>query len=285
MIIIMEKYLKAIFNIKLIILFLLILPFNANAEIKITAKKGDTLFKLSKQYQVPLKELMHKNNINNANNLLEGKIIIIPSNRSSKKNNSFTYKVIKGDTIYKIARQFSVKTKDIISLNNLEDYSYLHIDQLLSIPKAIESIKEVNIKKPIRASKKVFFHQKSNGENLSYIAHLHNIPLDELVSLNKLNDPKKIDLINKLKIRQTNINKWFKYGSLNIHWSDWRYLDGNYITKVKNKNNRPFLLAINCRRRTMNNTIMNSTWRNWYFPKRNFEHKLIIDFCDQDFKI
>ena len=70
-----------------------------------------------------------------------------------------------------------------------------------------------------------------------------------------------------------------------INWSDWRYLDGNYLTKAKNIKNKPFYFAINCERRVLNNTLKNFHWTSWYFPKSDFEFKLIDDFCDQDFKI
>ena len=91
--------------IKSIIIVLSALILKVNAETKIIAKSGDTLFKLSKQYGVSLKELMHKNNFNNANTIIEGEPIIIPLNNNSKANANarITYEVKKGDTLYKIA--------------------------------------------------------------------------------------------------------------------------------------------------------------------------------------
>ena len=88
----------------------------------------------------------------------------------------------------------------------------------------------------------------------------------------------------KLKLREPTTSKWLNYGILKISWSDWRYLDGNYITKAKNKNNKSFYLAINCTKRTLNNTLNTSYWTNWYFPEIDFEFKLINDFCDQNSK-
>ena len=70
-----------------------------------------------------------------------------------------------------------------------------------------------------------------------------------------------------------------------INWSDWTYLDGNYISQAKTKKNKYFYLALNCKKRALNNTLNNSYWTSWYFPKRDFEFNLINDFCDQDLKI
>ena len=67
-----------------------------------------------------------------------------------------------------------------------------------------------------------------------------------------------------------------------INWSDWRYLDGNYITIAKNKKNKSFYLAISCEKRALNNTFKNSNWTSWNFPENEFELKLTQDFCDQD---
>ena len=113
-----------------ILFFLLIFIIKANAETKIIAKDGDTLLKLSKQYEVPLKELMYKNNFNDASKLIEGEVILIPDKGIDKyKNNKYlTYKVIEGDTLYKIARDYNINLKDIISINNLSN----DIDNILN---------------------------------------------------------------------------------------------------------------------------------------------------------
>ena len=88
-----------------------------------------------------------------------------------------------------------------------------------------------------------------------------------------------------MRIRTNKDLKWLRYGSLIIKWSDWTYLDGNYITQAKNKKNKSFYLAISCKTRALNNTLNNSFWTNWYFPTTDFEFKLITDFCDQDLNI
>tara|TARA_Y100001968_G_scaffold290390_1_gene294142 strand:+ start:153 stop:950 length:798 start_codon:yes stop_codon:yes gene_type:complete len=263
-------------------LSIFILP--ANADTKIVAKSGDTLFKLSEQYGVSLKELMHKNNFNDANKILEGKVIIIPLNNNHNENQINTYKVIKGDTLYKIARDFNVNLKDIISINNLNATSFLKPNQIIIIPKGSIYKKVPNNNKNINlANKKVFYHQTYKIEELSDIAAIHKIPKEEILTLNKLNDPIRINPNTKLKIRKNNTLKWLKYNSLKINWTDWTYLDGYYITQAKNKKDRSFYLAINCERRVLNNTLKNSDWTSWYFPNSDFEFKLMNDFCDNDF--
>tara|TARA_B100001996_G_scaffold56388_1_gene39955 strand:- start:331 stop:1191 length:861 start_codon:yes stop_codon:yes gene_type:complete len=268
-----------------IIFFLSIFTLKVNAETTIIAKSGDTLLKISKQYGVPLKELMYKNNLNDATRIIEGKAIVIPLKNKEKdyKADNPIYKVVEGDTLYKIARNYNVNLQDIIDLNNLGNNSFLELGQIILLPKGAIN-KKVIIKKNIKlASKKVFYHQTSKSEDLSIISEIHKITKEEINILNNLNNTEKINPNIKLKIRESKPSKWLKYGSLMINWSDWTYLDGNYIAQAKTKKNKSFYLALNCKKRTLNNTLNNSYWTSWYFPDNDFEFKLINDFCDQDF--
>ncbi|WP_269609647.1 lytic transglycosylase [Prochlorococcus marinus] len=275
-----------LFYINSIVFLLSIFAFEVNAETKIIAKNGDNLFKISKQYGIPLKELMYKNNITDATKIIEGEIIIIPlkSNNKERKNQYTTYKVIKGDTLYKIARDYNLNLKDIISINNLNNDSYLKLNQIILLPEGAIHKKEINREDFKLARKKVFYHQTSHGEFLSDIAEIHKVPREEIITLNKLNDSEAIDPNTKFKIRVKNRLKWLKYGSITIKWSDWTYFDGNYIAPAKTKKNTSFYLALSCKKRALNNTLNNSYWTSWYFPKNDFEFKLISDFCDKDFK-
>tara|TARA_B100000700_G_scaffold222000_1_gene244517 strand:- start:431 stop:1294 length:864 start_codon:yes stop_codon:yes gene_type:complete len=276
----------SLFYLNSIIFFLSIFTLQVNAETKIIAKSGDTLLKISKQYGVPLKELMYKNNLNNATREIEGKMIVIPQKKSEVdiKLDNLTYKVVKGDTLYRISRDYNVNLKDIIAINNLGDNYFLKIDQVIILPKDAMSNKGINNKNIKLAIKKVFYHQTSKTEDISNIAKIHQIPIEEINILNNLNNTVKVNSNIKLKLRENkDSNRWLKYGSLMINWSNWTYLDGNYITQSKTKKNKSFYLALNCKKRVFNNTLNNDYWTNWYFPAKDFEFKLINDFCFQDF--
>ena len=270
-------------SLNIIVVFLSIISLKANADNKIIAKNGDTLLKLSKQYGVPLKELLYKNNFNDANKIIDGETIVIPTRKNNR--NGLKYIVKKGDTLYSISMRYNVKIKDIISINNLETDSILKPNQIILLPER-SFAKVDNRKKNIKlASKKIFYHQVSNGETLSDIALIHDIPIEEIISLNNLTDLQGINLKTKLKIRKNTSIQWIKYKAIKINWSDWSYLSGSYITKAKNTDNRSFFLAVNCEKRALNNTLKNSNWTNWYSPKVDFEFKLIDDFCEKSFNL
>ncbi len=269
-----------------LILFILsiILVSKVNSEGKITAKRGDTLFKISNEYGIPLKELMHKNNFHDANKLIEGEVIFIPKrNTNIKKEEFLTHKIKEGDTLYKIARIYNIKVKDIIKLNRLNDNSYLKLGQVIILPDgSSEHIKEKPFK---RAKQKVNYHQTSTNETVSDISQIHNVSIEDIISLNQINIKGDLDVGTKLQIRgdKENPNKaWVDYGPLKVDWSDWRYLKGSYITKIKNKKEQSLFLAVNCEERRMNHTLKNGKWANWFFLKNDFEHNLINDFCDKD---
>ncbi len=274
-----------LFYINSIIFLLSAFNLKSNAETEIIAKSGDTLFIISKQYGVPLKELMYKNNFSDATKIIEGEVVLIPHQDINKyKSNEYqTYRVVKGDTLYKIARNYKVNIKDIMSINNLSNDSYLKINQIILLPKGA-TYKKVISKENIKvASKKVFYHQTSKTEELSRIAYTHKIPIEEIKTLNKFKDTKEIKPNIKLKLRENKASKWLEYGPLIINWSDWTYFDGNYIAQAKTKKNKTFYLALSCKKRALNNTLKKSYWTNWYFPETDFEFKLINDFCDQHF--
>ena len=274
-----------LFYIKSIFFFLQFSILQVNAETKIVAKQGDTLLKLSKQYGISLKELMHKNDFNDANKILAGEIIIIPKNKNETKAASHIYKVIEGDTLYKIGREYNVNVKDIISINNIDKVSILKPNQTILIPNAANYKKVFDQKNIKLARRKVSYHQTSKTEELGYIAKIHQVSREDIISLNKLNNQTKIKPNTNLRIRESEPIRWLKYGNLLINWSDWRYLNGNYITQAKNKNSKSFYIAINCEKRALNHSIKNSFWTKWYFPNRDFEFKLINNFCDQKFEI
>ena len=273
------------FYIKSIFFFLPFFILQVNAETKIVAKQGDTLFKLSKQYGISLKELMHKNHFNDANKILAGEVIIIPKNKNETKGESLIYKVIEGDTLFKIAREYKVNINDIISINNIDKASILKPNQIILIPNGANYKKIFNQKNIKLAGIKVSYHQTSKSEELDYIAKIHQVSREKIITLNKLNNQTKIKPNTNIKIRESEPIKWLKYGNLLINWSDWRYLNGNYITQAKNKNRKSFYIAINCEKRALNHSIKNSFWTKWYFPNRDFEFKLINNFCDQKFEI
>ena len=74
-------------------------------------KKGDTLYKISKDYNVNTKLLAELNGLNIDDYIYPGQILLVP-----KKNVSY-YITKDGDTLNNIADIFNVKIEDILNQN------------------------------------------------------------------------------------------------------------------------------------------------------------------------
>ena len=116
--------------------------------INYTVKKGDTLYSIAKEFNVPTTTIMNDNGLINSNlivgqnlkirkldkDLVEveecfGEEYIPPTNDI----NTVTYTVKKGDSLYGIANRFNTSVSEIAKLNNLSNNN-LNIGQILKIP-------------------------------------------------------------------------------------------------------------------------------------------------------
>lgn len=55
-------------------------------------------------------------------------------NRDSGNNNGVKYTVVKGDTLSKIAREYSVTVADIVAANNIANANIIYVGQVFTIP-------------------------------------------------------------------------------------------------------------------------------------------------------
>ena len=95
-------------------------------------EKGETLFSISKKYNVPPDDIKKWNNLQ-SNVISIGQTLVIKkietTNTSSQKENEVSsqkeelYEVKKGETLYALSRKFNVPVDDIINWNKLDDLS------------------------------------------------------------------------------------------------------------------------------------------------------------------
>ena len=141
-------------------------------------KKGDTLYSISKMYDIPLNELKLYNNIN-SDNLSVGQQIKIPESKSiitpsedEVINEGSVYVVQKGDTLYSISKKFNVTIDDIKKNNSL-------ISDILSIG--------MNLLIPTSSSLgDIIVHKVISGDSLWSLANKYNTTIDDIKKLNNL---------------------------------------------------------------------------------------------------
>ena len=100
-----------------------------------TVKKGDSLYSISKKYNTTVDEIKKYNNL--TSNLLNiGDRIIIPCNIENDyknlNNNYVDYVVVKGDTLYSIAKKFNTSVDSLKRKNNLSS-NLINVGQELII--------------------------------------------------------------------------------------------------------------------------------------------------------
>lgn len=102
--------------------------------INYAVKQGDTLYKLSRHFNVGIREIMDANPLINVYNLIEGKTICIPVSGPNKKYTNFTTYLVKdGDTLGSILGSNEIKLSDLLQFNDLKDI-YLEPGSTLKVP-------------------------------------------------------------------------------------------------------------------------------------------------------
>ncbi len=97
-------------------------------------RKGDTLYALSRKYNVTVDSILKKNHLSNASKIKIGQKILIPRKDAPKKYKTKTYKIKKGDSLFALAKKFGVNFSTLMKLNGLNDKSVIKIGQVIKIP-------------------------------------------------------------------------------------------------------------------------------------------------------
>lgn len=122
------------------------------ADSSYKVEKGDTLYSISRKYQITVAELRAANNLSENDIIKIGQKLIIPtadistaaallSDNTKKEENqakalenaSSVYVVQKGDTLYAIARKCGLTVAELVSLNNIDTSTVIKVGQKLKI--------------------------------------------------------------------------------------------------------------------------------------------------------
>lgn len=108
---------------------LILILFVAAFSLSYTVKPGDTLGRIARDHDVSLSDLIAANNITNPNLIYPGQVLTIP-----KKDEVRIHTVVSGDTVAKLATQYSTSMSAIITANGLTNPNLIVVGQQLRIP-------------------------------------------------------------------------------------------------------------------------------------------------------
>jgi len=157
----------------------LIIPVNDNSSnntspIKYTVKSGDSLWSISRQFNVTVQQIIDANNLS-TNNLSIGQVLIIPNSNMEDNGNSgsstITYTVKTGDSLYSIAKKYNTTVDELKRLNGLSS-NLLSLGQTLIIPSTTDNSYAT--------------YTVRLNDSLYKIATLYNTTVDELKRINNL---------------------------------------------------------------------------------------------------
>ncbi len=128
----------------------LFLSFCIFADTSYKVNKGDTLYSISRKYQITVAELRAANNLSENDVLKAGQKLIIPEadistavalsgNNNNKSDspvntsNTTEIEVKKGDTLYSLSKKYGLTVADLLVINNLDSSSVIKVGQKLKV--------------------------------------------------------------------------------------------------------------------------------------------------------
>ena len=142
-------------------------PYNDNniAKEEYIVEKGDTLYSLSKRFNISIDELKRINNLD-SDILSIGQVLKLIEDTNTDYD---TYIVKKGDSLWSISKKYNISVNELIAINNLSNLT-LSINQELLVPKSNNNTYIVQV-----------------GDTLWSIAKKNNLTVNQLKELNNLN--------------------------------------------------------------------------------------------------
>ena len=166
-----------------------------------TVKKGDSLWRIAREHNVSLNDLVEANNIANPRLIHIGQVLVIPgqdsgsgssgggSSSSPSPGGSDVYVVVRGDSLSKIARRFGTTVSALVAANNISNPSLIHVGQKIAVngssgssPKSEPSPSSDPNKRSGR------FHVVQPGQSISEVARILGVSREQLIRANGMVD-------------------------------------------------------------------------------------------------
>ena len=98
----------------------------------VTVHKGDTLYSISRKYNVPIKDMIKANHLSAPYTLYVGQRLNLPTKQY--------HTVQRGESLYSISRMYNVDVTSLSKVNNLKTPYSLSVGQRLLLPASVSSL-------------------------------------------------------------------------------------------------------------------------------------------------
>ena len=177
-----------------------LMPLQALAG-SVTVRSGDTLSEIAARYGVSIRTLVRLNDLRDSDYLYEGQRLRIPG--SSVTAGQATHTVVRGDNLSGIASRYRVRERDLITLNQLRQADHIEVGQRLRLPSNAVLPKPARPRQvPIKAEPNATRHTVARGQTLTQIARAYDVSVRDLVDLNSISNPNKVEVGTKLLLRR-----------------------------------------------------------------------------------
>jgi len=164
---------------------------SAKKDLIYSVKKGDTLTAIARKFDINVRTLKQYNNLNSSNLSIGDKIRVPDNSLTITKSGDIQYKVVKGDSLLRIANNFNVSVRSLKSANGLNS-NRIHTGDKLIIPPAStikrSSKSRAKTAKYSRNTKNAttINYRVRGGDTLSSIARKHNSTVTKIKQANNL---------------------------------------------------------------------------------------------------
>lgn len=164
-----------------------------------TVKKGDSVAKIAKKYDVDESTLFAINFMPQGSKLQAGWKIALPVKVKGKTFTKNVYVVQKGDTLASIAVLYDVKISSLKAMNGIDDEDKIFPGQKIKLPEGSYDGHAIAKKKEANDGGYVW-HEVEPGESLFVIAKKYGTSITTIANLNGIKDKDKLKEGQKLKV-------------------------------------------------------------------------------------
>lgn len=178
-----------------------------------TVASGDTLWGLSKEYNVSFPALLEANGMSRDTQLRVGQEILVPSGygeivesevdvfEAESAPGTVIYEVVRGDTLSEIAVRSKTSVSQIKNLNNMTS-DRIRIGQRLIVPGEMEVVEvQETVLMEVDTSDYTAVHTVQSGETVSGIAGRYGMTSQELLAANGIENPRLLRTGTDLKVK------------------------------------------------------------------------------------